>query len=75
MTIDGHFRPDDSATPGWLTGLSNSIPVALRLATGEAIRPPAPPGEFVTTITLTGAVIGTASWKEGGSRIRLYPLR
>jgi Zn-dependent protease with chaperone function len=71
MAIDGHFRPDETATRGWLTGWSNSMPVALRLATGEAIRAPAPPGEFVNTMALTGAVIGTASWKEGGSRIRL----
>jgi Zn-dependent protease with chaperone function len=75
MAINGHFRPDEVATRGWLTGWSNSRPVALRLATREAIRPPSPRGEFVNTMALTETVIGTASWKKGGSRIRVYPLR
>jgi Zn-dependent protease with chaperone function len=76
-SIDGHFRPDEAATQGWLTGWAGATPVALRLATHEAIRPPTLrwDGEFVATVAATDAVIATAAWKDGGSRIRLYPLR
>ena len=76
-SIDGHFRPDEAAARGWLTGWTGSTPVALRLATGDAIRPPLARSAdgFVATMAATDAVIATASWKDGGTRIRLYPLR
>ena len=74
MSIGGHFRPDEAATPGWLTGWTGTTPVALRLATGDAIRPPLARSAdgFVVTMAATDAVIATASWKDGGARIRLY---
>jgi len=60
-----------------LTGWTSAAPIAVRLATGEAIRLPSRRSaeEFVTTVAATDAVIATASWKVVGSRIRLYPLR
>ena len=76
-SIAGHFRPDEAAARGWLTGWTGGTPVALRLANGEAIRPPArrTGEEFVATVAVTDTVIGTAAWKDEGSRIRLYRLR
>ncbi len=71
-TIDGRFRAGAGAARGWLTGWADSGPVALRLATREAIRPPFAVREYVSMVAATDAVIGTVAWKDGGSRIRLY---
>jgi hypothetical protein len=71
-TIDGHFRTNLGGTRGWLTGWAEAGPVALRLATREAIHPPVPFREYVSTVAATDAVMGTVAWKYGGSRIRLY---
>jgi Zn-dependent protease with chaperone function len=75
MMIDGRFTNIGTAARGWLTGLSGSRPVALRLGTRDAIRAPAVAAhEFVEIITATDAVIGTIASTETGSRVRVYPL-
>lgn len=71
-TIDGHFRTGMGGTRGWLTGWADSGPLALRLATRQAIHPPVPVREYVSLVAATDAVMGTVAWKYGGSRIRLY---
>jgi Zn-dependent protease with chaperone function len=71
-TIDGHFRTGMGGTRGWLTGWGDSGPLALRLATREAIHPPVPASEYVSMMSATDAVMGTVAWQYGASRIRLY---
>lgn len=72
-TIDGHFRTGTGGTRGWLTGWSESGPVALRLATREAMQPPVlPVPEYVSMVAASDGIIGTVAWKYRASRIRLY---
>ena len=71
-TIDGLFRTGPGGTRGWLTGWAPSGPVALNLATHEAIHPPVSAPEYVSMVAANDAVIGTVALKYGGSRIRVY---
>ena len=72
--VDGRFSTDDVPVSGWLTGWWGSNAVAIRLATGEAIRAPGLRSHDVRVIAPADSVIGTAAWIEGGARIRIYPL-
>ncbi|HVD94027.1 MAG TPA: M48 family metallopeptidase [Vicinamibacterales bacterium] len=72
--MDGRFITDDVPVSGWLTGWRGSQAVAIRLATGEAIRAPGLRSDYVRVIAPADTVIGTAAGIEGGARIRIYPL-
>jgi hypothetical protein len=72
--MTGRFHASGRSAQGWLTGWLDSTALAVRLATADAIRPPARRHEFVQIVTTTEAVMGTVTWSDEGSRVRVYPL-
>ena len=72
--MDGHFVGIGATAGGWLIGWNGSKATAVRPSSREAIRAPAPDGEWVEKVTATGAVMGTVTATDGGARVRIYPL-
>jgi hypothetical protein len=58
-----------------VTGWLDSSPLAIRLATNEALRVPARPREWINAVAATDGAIAAAS-RDGrrGSTVRVYPL-
>jgi hypothetical protein len=70
----GRFRASADGAAGWITGWLDISPIALRLATNEALRISQPPREWIRAVAATDGAIGTVSSGVGGARIRVYPL-
>jgi len=73
-TMADRFVGTGAAAGGWLIGWNGSRATLVRPASREAIRAPVPDGEWVGKVTATGAVMGTVTSIDGGSRVRIYPL-
>lgn len=72
--MDGRFFSDGGVARGWLSGWAGSQALALRLATGEAVRTRARAGEYVHLVAPAETVIGTVTWRDGSSHVRIHPL-
>ena len=71
-TVDGRFWTMHVATQGWIVGWSGSTPVAIKLSTREALRPPPVEDEFVSSLGVSDGAVATAASIDEGSRVRVY---
>ena len=73
-TVDGRFWTMDVTSRGWIVGWSDATPVAIKLSTREALKPPSVDDEFVETMGVSDGALATAASTDEGSRVRLYRI-
>jgi len=71
-TVDGRFWTTQVTSRGWIVGWGDSTPIAIRLSTHEALRPPSNADEFVTTVGVSDSAFATAASTDDGSHLRVY---
>ena len=73
-TVDGRFWTMHVASRGWIVGWSDATPVAIKLSTREALRPPTMEDEFVSSLGVSDGAFATAASTDEGSRVRVYRI-
>jgi hypothetical protein len=74
-SIEGRFRATNTTGEGWITGWIGRTPVALRTATSELLRLPAPRGEWTEALAAAANTIATASSVGDENIVRIYAVR
>ena len=72
-TLRGQMIVYHAASPGWVSGWADAMPIALRLSTRQAFRA-ADPQDHITQVTAADHVAGTVSFDGTRSRVRLYAI-
>jgi len=72
---DASFEMTDQRAPGWLIGVSDGTPVALRLGSAELLQPASlDEEEAPSVLAVSGSTLATAALTDLGTRIRVYRL-
>jgi len=74
-SIEGRFRTTNTTVDGWVTGWIGRTPVALRTATNELLRLPAPRGEWTEALAGAANTIATASSVGDENIVRIYTVK
>ncbi|PYR55567.1 MAG: hypothetical protein DMF85_19255 [Acidobacteria bacterium] len=73
-SLAGRFVGYERTGAGWLTGWAEASPIAVRIATREALRIKGPAAARVSRIAAVDHLLATVSFTHASSTIRLYPL-
>jgi Zn-dependent protease with chaperone function len=73
-SLPGRFVGYERTGAGWLTGWADTSPIAVRIATKEAVRIKSVPGSPVVRLAAADGVVATIGYIRGGATVRVYPV-